>query len=211
MTSKVILNRVIVRVGALILTFASLAGCNGPSEIKGDTQFTDSDYEYLIGPGDSVEIFVWGNQELTTSGVTVKPDGKITTRLVENIEASGKTASQLARDIEAAYSQYVKHAVVTVIVHSFSGVPWQQVRVVGEATSPKTIPFKKYMTLLDLMIDVGGLNDYADGNNAILIRTFEVPYKTYKLRLEDLLKDADITANVNLYPGDIVLIPEAWF
>ncbi|PCJ93951.1 MAG: sugar ABC transporter substrate-binding protein [Porticoccaceae bacterium] len=170
-----------------------------------------ANYTYVIGPGDSMEIFVWGNEELTVGDVTVRPDGKISTRLVENIEASGKTPSELARDIEEAYSEYVKSAVVSVIVDEFEGVPSQQVRVVGAASKPTKSPFRKHMTLLDLMIDVGGLTEFADGNKAVLIRSSEGSQNTYILRLEDLLEDGDISANIALFPGDIIIIPEAWF
>jgi len=168
------------------------------------------DFDYIIGPGDEIEIFVWGNEELTTS-VDVRPDGKITTRLVEDIVASGKTPTVLARDIEKAYSEYVRSAVVSVIVQEFTSIPSQQIRVVGEAASPLNIPFSKHMTLLDLMIEVGGLTDYADGNRAILIRYFNGKQESYTLRLDDMLEDGDISANLALYPGDIVIIPESWF
>ncbi len=170
----------------------------------------DQEYDYLIGPGDTVEIFVWSNPELTVT-VPVRPDGKITTRLVEDIPASGKTPTQLARDIEKAYSEYVKNAVVSVIVNGFVGVPYQQVRVVGEAAKPLSVPFHKHMTLLDLMIAVGGLTDYADGNNAVLIREYEGKQEVFTVRLDDLVRGGDITANVPLWPGDIVIIPESWF
>lgn len=168
------------------------------------------DYDYVVGPGDDVEIFVWGNEELTTS-VEVRPDGKITTRLVEDIVASGKTPTQLARDIEKAYSEYVRSAVVSVIVEGFVGIPSQQVRVVGEAASPLKIPFSKHMTLLDVMIEVGGLTDFADGNRAVLIRYFNGKQESYTLRLDDMLEDGDISANLAMYPGDIIIIPESWF
>lgn len=168
------------------------------------------DFDYIIGPGDEVEIFVWGNEELTTT-VDVRPDGKITTRLVEDIVASGKTPTVLARDIEKAYSEYVRSAVVSVIVEGFVSIPSQQIRVVGEAASPLKIPFSKHMTLLDLMIEVGGLTDYADGNRAVLIRYFNGKQESYTLRLDDMLEDGDISANLALYPGDIVIIPESWF
>ncbi|MAT52306.1 MAG: sugar ABC transporter substrate-binding protein [Porticoccaceae bacterium] len=191
---------------------AFLVGCSSPAPKPPlDPRTAGPDYDYVIGAGDSMEIFVWGNQELTVGSVQVRPDGKITTRLVENIEASGKTPSQLARDIEAAYGEYVKHPLVSVIVNGFNGVPWQQVRVVGEASEPKKIPYNKHMTLLDLMIEVGGLTDFAAGNKAVLIRSFGEERATYELRLEDLLEDGDISADMALYPGDIILIPEAWF
>ncbi len=185
-------------------------GSNPNVNLSPEQQAATPDYEYLIGPGDTMEVFVWGNPDLSTN-VVVKPDGKITTRLVENIEASGKTASQLARDIEKAYGQYVKSAVVSVIVNNFVGVPFQQVRVVGEAQQPLKVPYRKHMTVLDAMIEVGGLTDFASGNRAVLIRNFEGKREVLELRLDDLLKDGDISANIPMYPGDIVIIPESWF
>lgn len=185
-------------------------GSNPNMNLSPEQQAATPDYEYLIGPGDTMEVFVWGNPDLSTN-VTVKPDGKITTRLVENIEASGKTASQLARDIEKAYGQYVKSAVVSVIVNNFIGVPYQQVRVVGEAQQPLKVPYRKHMTALDAMIEVGGLTDFASGNRTVLIRNFEGKREVLQLRLDDLLKDGDISANVPMYPGDIIIIPESWF
>lgn len=191
----------------------TLSGCSSTPEAElPAAQATDAhEYDYLIGPGDSMEVFVWGNQELSVGSVEVRPDGKITTRLVENIEASGKTPSQLARDIEEAYSDYVKHPVVSVIVRGFNGIPTQQVRVVGEAMEPKKIPYTKHMTLLDLMIEVGGLTEFAAGNKSVVIRTSEGKTDSYVLRIEDLLEDGDISANVAMQPGDIVMIPESWF
>lgn len=195
------------------LALMALSGCASSThtEVPDDLRTMPADYTYVIGPGDSMEVFVWGNEELTIDGVKVRPDGKISTRLVENIEASGKTPSELARDIETAYSEYVKSAVVSVIVDDFVGVPSQQVRVVGEASEPTSIPFRKHMTLLDLMVDVGGLTEFAAGNKAVLIRSFGGEQNTYRLRLDDLLNDGDISRNLALFPGDIVIIPEAWF
>jgi polysaccharide biosynthesis/export protein len=187
-----------------------ITGCSSQPEVAGDQRFPEQDYTYVIGPGDTMEIFVWGNEELTTTGI-VRPDGKFTTRLVEDLEASGKTSTQLARDIEQAYGEYVKHPVVSVIVNGFVGVPDQQVRVVGEATQPMSVPYKKHMTLLDLMIAVGGVTEYASGNDSILVRNDSGTLNSYGLRLDDLLKDGDISANLNLMPGDIVIITESWF
>jgi len=170
----------------------------------------DVDYDYVLGPGDSMEIYVWGNEELSTTGV-VRPDGKLTTQLVEDIQASGKTSTQLARDIEVAYSDYVRQPVVSVISNTFQGVPWQTIRILGEATNPKRIPYKKHMTLLDLMIAAGGLTTYADGNNSVLIRMVDGQKVTYSLRLDDLVSDGDITADLSMMPGDIVIITESWF
>jgi len=193
----------------LVLTL-SACGVTPHPPLTADQLNPLQDFDYIIGPGDGIEIFVWGNEELTTS-VDVRPDGKITTRLVEDIVASGKTPTVLARDIEEAYSDYVRSAVVSVIVENFVSIPSQQIRVVGEAASPLSIPFSKHMTLLDLMIEVGGLTDFADGNRAILIRYFNGKQESYTLRLDDMLEDGDISANLALYPGDIVIIPESWF
>ncbi len=190
-----------------------LSGCGSQpdiSEISGAQRFPDQDYTYVIGPGDTMEIFVWGNEELTTTGI-VRPDGKFTTRLVEDLEASGKTSTQLARDIEAAYSKYVRSPVVSVIVNGFVGVPEQKVRVVGEASQPISVPYRKHMTLLDLMVDVGGITEYAAGNKAVLVRLENGGQRSYGLRLDDLINGGDISANLNLLPGDIVIIPESWF
>lgn len=197
---------------SFVLAALNLSGCGSThSQLSSVQDELPPDYDYVIGPGDSMEIFVWGNEELTVSGVQVRPDGKITTRLVENIEASGKTPSQLARDIETAYSEYVKSAVVSVIVDGFQGVPSQQVRVIGEAANPLNVPYSKHMTLLDLMVEVGGLTEFADGNDAVLVRSVGGSRKSYSVRLADLLKDGDISANAVLFPGDILIIPEAWF
>jgi polysaccharide biosynthesis/export protein len=130
---------------------------------------------------------------------------------VEDLQAAGKTSTQLARDIEVAYAEYVREPVVSVIVSGFVGVPDQTVRVVGEATNPKRIPYRKYMTLLDLMIDVNGLTEYADGNKSVLIRMVDGQQVTYSLRLDDLLMDGDITANLSLMPGDVLIVAESWF
>jgi polysaccharide export outer membrane protein len=200
----------VVVLGAFAL---ALFGCgsNPHPPVPDEQRGVEANYTYVIGPGDRMEVFVWGNEELTVSDVEVRPDGKISTRLVENIEASGKTPSQLARDIETAYSEYVKSAVVSVIVDKFEGVPSQQVRVVGEAAEPLRVPFRKHMTLLDLMVEVGGLTEFADGNKAVLVRSIDGSQNTYNIRLDDLLDEGDISANIPLFPGDIVIIPEAWF
>lgn len=193
------------------LLVATITACSSSMpEVPGEQRFDQPDYNYVIGPGDTLEVFVWGNEELTTQGI-VRPDGKFTTRLVEDLEASGKTSTQLARDIEKAYGEYVKHPVVSVIVNGFVGVPEQQVRVVGEASEPKSVPYRKHMTLLDLMIAVGGMTEFADGNDSVLVRRHGGSQTSYSLRLDDLLKQGDISADMNLMPGDIVIISESWF
>jgi polysaccharide export outer membrane protein len=197
-----------IMVGLLVV----VSGCSSnPYEpVPEPERIVEPDYHYVVGAGDSMEIFVWGNEELST-GAVVRPDGKMTTRLVEDLVASGKTSTQLARDIEAAYAEYVRQPVVSVIVNGFVGIPEQRVRVVGEATSPTGIPYTMHMTLLDLMIAVGGMTEYADGNNSVLVRLEETGQVSYGLRLDDLIKDGDISANLTLMPGDIIIISESWF
>ena len=186
-----------------------LVAC-GAQPIPQAERFDRADYNYVIGPGDTMEIFVWGNQELSTVGV-VRPDGKLTTRLVEDLQASGKTATELARDIEKVYAEYVRQPVVSVIVNGFVGIPQQQIRVVGEAVQPATVPYAQHMTLLDVMIAVGGMTEFAAGNKSVLVRKNGDGHESYGLRLDDLLKKGDISANLALQPGDIVIISESWF
>jgi len=212
------MNRLTWRCSARRLTALATAGvlalvltaCGGHPPVPGDSRFDGPNYNYVIGPGDTMEIFVWGNPELTTTGI-VRPDGKFTTRLVEDLQASGKTSTQLARDIENSYGEYVRQPVVSVIVNGFVGMPEQQVRVVGEATTPSSVPYRQHMTLLDLMIAVGGMTEFASGNKSVLVRTFGGKQDSYGLRLDDLLKKGDISANLALMPGDIVIISESWF
>lgn len=167
------------------------------------------DYNYIIGPADELSIIVWRNQDLSTS-VTVRPDGKITVPLVEDVPAMGKNSTQLARDIEKALSKYIRDPVVTIILTGFVGPYSEQIRVVGEAAKPQALPYNQNMTLLDVMIVVGGITDFADGNKATLLRTSE-KNKLYSIRLRDLLRKGDLTANVDVKPGDVVVIPQSWF
>ena len=199
--------------GFTILLFVFCVGCSSNSSfppVPDAQRNVEVDYDYILGPGDSVEIFVWGNEELS-SGSSVRPDGKLTTHLVEDLQASGKTSTQLARDIEEAYSEYVRQPVVSVTVSGFTGIPEQSVRVMGEATDPKQINYKKHMTLLDVMISSGGLTEYADGNSSVLVRMVDGKQATYNLRLDDLVRDGDISANLSVMPGDIIIIAESWF
>ena len=165
---------------------------------------------YLIGPGDSLSVFVWGNPDLSAS-VPVRPDGKITTPLVEDVEASGKTPTQLARDMEQRLSRYVKNPVVTVTVSSFIGRYSEQVRVIGEAAKPQALNYRENMTVLDVLIEVGGLTEYAAGNRAKIVRVVNGEQKKIRARLYDLIKKGDISANITMKPGDILIIPESWF
>ncbi|MGR5145006.1 XrtA/PEP-CTERM system exopolysaccharide export protein [Photobacterium alginatilyticum] len=169
-----------------------------------------NDYKYLIGPGDNLNIFVWGNPEISGT-FTVRPDGKLSTSLVDDIDASGRTPTELASSIESRLAAYVRDPIVTVIVEDFIGPYSEQVRVIGEASRPKAINYRENMTLLDVMVAVGGLTEYADGNDARLIRVINGQQRQFGLRMGDLIRDGDIQANIDILPGDIIIIPEAWF
>jgi len=171
---------------------------------------TQDDYRYLIGPGDVLNIFVWQNEEVSTE-VIVRPDGMINTPLVEDINVSDKTPSEVAREIESSLSKYTREPVVTVTVSQFVGPYHEQIRVIGEASEPKSLPYVEDMSLLDVIIAVGGLTEFADGNSAILTRVVGGKFKQYEIRMNDLLQDGDMTANVDILPGDIIVIPESWY
>ena len=168
-----------------------------------------ADYNYVVGPGDTLNIIVWRNPELSLS-VPVRPDGKLSTPLVDELVVQGKNSIQIARDVEKALSKLVRDPVVTVIVTNFVGPYSEQIRVVGEAAKPQALPYKQKMTLLDVMIAVGGLTDFADGNGASITRASEGD-KRYSVRLKDLIKRGDISANVEMKPGDVLIIPQGWF
>ncbi len=167
-------------------------------------------YKYLIGAGDTLNIFVWRNPEVSGSFI-VRPDGMITTSLVEDIDVAGKTPTELARSIEEILATYLRDPVVTVTVNGFVGPFSEQIRVIGEASLPKAINYTQHMTLLDVMIQVGGLTEFADGDDAVLIRVEGGKQKQYEIMIDELLKDGNIAANVDMFPGDIIIIPEAWF
>ena len=167
-------------------------------------------YRYLIGPGDSFSIFVWRNPEVSST-VVVRPDGMITTTLIEDLPVTGKTPTQVAREIEKALSRFIKDPMVTVMMTGFVGPYSEQIRVVGEAAKPQALPYRQRMTLLDVMIAVGGLTTYAAGNQATIVRMVDGKQRQYKVHIDDLIKDGDITANVDMLPGDTLIIPESWF
>lgn len=167
-------------------------------------------HDYLIGPGDNVQITVWRNPEISTS-VPVRPDGKLTAPLVEDLPASGKTSSQLARDIEKALSKYVQDPIVTIIVTGFVGPYSEQIRVIGQAAKPQALPYRENMTIMDVMIAVGGITDFAAGNRASVVRIIEGKPQQFSVRLQDLIRDGDISANVSMRPGDVLIIPESFF
>lgn len=168
-----------------------------------------ADYSYVIGAGDNVNIIVWRNPELSMA-VPVRPDGKVSAPLVEELVAQGKTPPQLARDVEKKLSTYVRDPIVTVIVTGFVGPYSEQIRVVGEAAKPQFLAYKQRMTLLDVMIAVGGLTDFADGNKATILRGSD-GNKQYAVRLRDLIRRGDVSANVEMRPGDILIIPQSLF
>ncbi|WP_420825179.1 XrtA/PEP-CTERM system exopolysaccharide export protein [Thiospirillum jenense] len=200
----------------VFFSFITITSCglfhSQHSEVPPEQRQIDvqKDYFYQIAPGDIVDIFVWGIEELSGS-VPVRPDGMLTTRLAEDMPASGKTPSQLARDLEKQFATYVRAPIVTITVNGFTGLSSQQVRVIGEAAKPFAVPFRKHMTLLDVMIAVGGLTEFAAGNKAVLVRTLKNKPQSYALRINDLIRDGDISANLSLLPGDVIIIPEAWF
>jgi polysaccharide export outer membrane protein len=166
--------------------------------------------DYLIGPGDTVSINVWRNPEVSTS-VSVRPDGKITTPLVEDLQASGRTSTELARDIEKALAKYIQQPVVTVILSGFVGPYSEQIRVIGQAAKPQALPYRQGMSLMDVLIAVGGITDFAAGNRASIIRTVDGTQQKFKVRLHDLVRDGDISANTSMRPGDVLVIPESFF
>lgn len=193
---------------ALVLVAGVISGC-ASSFPPAPMVAADDDYSYVIGAGDTVNIVVWRNPELSLS-VPVRPDGKITTPLVEDLPAMGKDATTLARDIEKELSKFIREPVVTVIVTGFVGPYSEQIRVVGEAGKPQILAYKQKMTLLDVMIAVGGITEFADGNKATILRTGE-GNKQYSVRIKDLIKSGDVSANVEMRPGDVLIIPQSWF
>ena len=194
-----------------ITVLGLLGGCAGSRYVSMEeaTPSNESLY-YIIGPGDSVDIFVWGKPELSKS-VQVRPDGNITVPLVEDLRASGKTSSQLARDLESNLSKYIKNPIVTITITQFVGRYSEQIRVVGEAADPKMLPYTEDMTLLDVMIEVGGLTEFASGNRASIVREKAGEQKQFRVYLDDLINDGDISKNIDMYPGDVLIIPQSWF
>ena len=211
MTTKSVSSIAAVRLFAATLLALFIAGCAGSGARlpAAPVNTASSDYSYIIGAGDNLNIIVWRNPELSLS-VPVRPDGKVSAPLVDELVAQGKTSTEVARDIEKKLSTYVRDPVVTVIVTSFVGPYSEQIRVVGEAAKPQFLPYKQKMTLLDVMIAVGGLSDFADGNGASILRSAD-GNKQYAVRLKDLVKRGDVSANVDMRPGDILIIPQSFF
>ena len=194
---------------ALVAVGVLLAGCATEHYPPAPATLTSADYNYHVGPSDVVNVIVWRNPELSMT-VPVRPDGHITTPLIDDLDALGKTPTELERDMEKALAKYIRDPVVTVVVTSFTGPAKEQVRVIGEAAKPQTLAYRKDLTVLDVMIAAGGLTDFADGNAARIFRVADGG-KLYSVRLRDLIKRGDISANVEMRPGDILIIPQSWF
>jgi len=198
----------------VLLSMLFLISCGHPP--LNDNVKVPSDYTYIIGPGDSIQIFVWDNPDISQS-VTVRPDGKISTPLIDDLLVTGKTPSQLARDVEENLSQFVRDPLVSIIVRGFKGIYEQQVRIIGQIGagdnrySAEAMPYRKEMTLLDLIIQLGGIGEYGDGNRSSIIRTIEGKTYQFGVKIDDLVEDGDLSANISILPGDILIVPEAFF
>ena len=165
--------------------------------------------EYIIGPGDTLQVYVWRNPELTTS-VPVRPDGKISTPLVEDMIAVGKTPSQLARDIEVVLAEYIRQPQVNIIVTTAVST-FSQVKVIGQVTNPQAMPYREGMTIMDAVLAVGGLGPYAAGNRSKLVRAEGSGPREIKIKLSDLINKGDLSQNLALRPGDVIIVPESRF
>ena len=195
---------------AATLAALVLAGCASTGTTSPADMAAVSAPDYQIGAGDNVNIIVWRNPEVSMT-VPVRPDGKITTPLVEDLPAAGKTSTQLARDIEKALTKYIQQPVVTVIVTNFVGTYDEQIRVIGQAAKPQALPYRNGMSLMDVLIAVGGVTEFASGNRAQVIRNVDGKQQKLAVRLDDLLKSGDLSANLSMRPGDVLVIPESFF
>lgn len=196
--------------GVTLVLAAVLVGCASTGSLPPAPQSAGApEARYRIGPLDTLNIVVWRNPELS-GPVTVRPDGYVSVPLIGDLKAAGKSAAELAQSAKAALDKLIVDPNVSVVVTGFQGVYADQIRIVGEAARPQAVPYRQDMTLLDVMIQVGGMTDFADGNSAVLIRGSQNG-KQYAIRLKDLLKRGDISANVAMLPGDIVMVPQSWF
>jgi len=219
----------LVQTGISIIAVLLVAACSGigPSDTipapaanaqtipataaDGTSASTPDSHEYVIGAGDTLGISVYHAPELSVPGLPVRPDGRISMPLIPDIVAAGKTPTQLGKELEERLKEYIKDPIVTVMVTGFIGPYNRQVRVIGEATDPEAIPYRDHMTVLDLMIAVKGLTKYAAGNSAIIVRQVGDKRETIHVHLNDLIKHGDIDQNVELLPGDTLIIPQSWF
>jgi polysaccharide biosynthesis/export protein len=202
--------RGVVRRLVAVAIVGALGACGGPTLPPATSVNYDPSPDYFIGPLDTLTIFVWRNPDLSQN-VPVRPDGRISIPLVQDLPAAGKTPTQLASDIETQLKKFVQDPIVTVIVTSFNGPYSRQVRVVGEAAHPQAIAYRDNMTLLDVMIASGGLTLYAAGNRSTIVRTVGDKETAFRVRIADLIKDGDVSANVQMLPGDVLIIPQSWF
>ena len=202
-----------MRIGGLFAALTWISGCASSSSsdiAAGPSVDVQPTSEYVVGPGDVLQVYVWDNPELTVE-VPVRPDGMITIPLVEDMVAVSKTPSQLARDVEEKLSEYVRTPQVSIIVTNFRGTYVKQIRVVGQAVSPQSLSYQSGMTVLDVMIEVGGLTEFAAGNRAKIIRWVNGEQQEIRVRLKDLINDGEIGENVDMQPGDVLIIPESRF
>lgn len=196
-----------IRVALVCVVLGLLSACSTTDKFPPAPQTVDfRDYQYKISVLDTLNVLVWRNPELSST-ITVRPDGRISTPLVEDVVAVGRTPVELAREVERALSKFIRDPVVTILVSGYQAATASQVRVAGEVPRPQAVQYRPEMTLLDVMIQAGGMNEFADGNGAVLVRGAEGG-KLYSLRLKDLLKRGDVSANVAVIPGDIVIVPQ---
>ena len=198
----------VIRRATLLLMFHAFSGTVS-AQVSPEPAAPDS-AGYLIGPGDTLQVFVWRQPDLSVT-VPVRPDGRISTPLIEDVVAVGKTPTELAREMEVALSEYIRSPEVNVIVQAFVGTFGAQIRVLGQVAQPKAVPYRERMTLLDVMIEVGGLTRFAAGNRSRVVRTVDGRSEEIRVRLEDLLERGRIKENMPMRPGDVVIIPEAIF
>ena len=198
---------------ATLAVALGIAGCAAPSPptTPAEARATATAPDYVIGPGDSLSVFVYRAPELSAE-LPVRPDGRLSLPLVPDIEAAGLTPTQLARQIEERLKEYVREPNVTVMVRAFVGPTNRQIRVIGEATTPKALAYREGMSVLDVLIEVGGLTRYAAGNRAEIVRRDASGAPQHiRVRLSDLMRDGDISQDVQMRPGDTLIIPQGWF
>lgn len=207
-------NRFPLLTGLIMAVIVMLSGCASsdlpPSKMRGASVDADGNYVYRLGIGDEISVSVWGNDDVS-GNYLIGPDGRIHLALIPPVPAAGMTTDELEGQLVESLSVYLKAPRISVTLRRASGNISEQVKVIGQAAKPAAFPYTHGMTLLDMMIRVGGLSRYADGNDAVLIRSVDGKVQQFELRLEDLLEDGDMSANVDLMPGDVVRIPEAWF
>ncbi len=205
-------RRVVPKIAfALVLLGISACGPRGPDPALLAGRGPAVSSAYLIGPGDTLSVFVYQAPQLSVPSLQVRPDGRISMPLIPDIIAAGKTPTALSKDIEGKLKEYVKQPNVSVIVSGFIGPLDRQIKVIGEATEPMALPYRDGMSVLDVMIQTKGLTRYAAGNSATIVRTAAGQRQIIKVRLSDLLKDGDIGQNVAMLPGDTLIIPQSWF